>query len=303
MDDAENIASGIRRSRSTSSGCARDEDYWDDYGRAQGVRLAALGRALWTSRFGNTSTLTAARDGGGRSPDRRRRRCAAAARAALADQLPRRLFEAGGGLRVLARADGLEAAQGATDFGGLFVALSFFLIGSAALLVALLFRLGVEQRAREVGLLRAVGFPETKVRRRFLVEGIALAAIGSVLGVAAAAGYANAMLAGLRGWWLGAVGTTGLELHLNPISLGIGWLASVLTVAATLWLALRNLRRVPASSPDRWPTSPRDKPRRVSSTIVARRFRSPRRDPSRSVAAARHAGFRRWSPWESACCC
>ena len=118
--------------------------------------------------------------------------------------------------------------------------------------------------------MRAIGFPEARVRRRFLVEGVLLAAVGSVVGVAAAAGYAAAMLAALRSWWLGAVGTTGLALHLTPTSLGIGWFASVLTVAFTLWLALRNLRRVPAPSLLAGSVQVvRSKPARLSSRTVA----------------------------------
>ena len=56
------------------------------------------------------------------------------------------------------RAEGLDASRGATDFGEYFTYFSFFLVVSALLLAALFFKLGVEQRAREVGLLRAVGF-------------------------------------------------------------------------------------------------------------------------------------------------
>ena len=41
---------------------------------------------------------------------------------------------------------------------------------------ALFFRLGVEQRAREVGLLRAVGFATSRVRRLFAAEGLAAGA-------------------------------------------------------------------------------------------------------------------------------
>ena len=47
----------------------------------------------------------------------------------------------------------LEAASGSTDFAMLFVGFSFFLIVAAALLVAMLFRLNIEQRARQIGLL------------------------------------------------------------------------------------------------------------------------------------------------------
>ena len=71
------------------------------------------------------------------------------------------------------RADGLAASRGATDFGEYFVYFSFFLVVSALLLAALFFKLGVEQRVREVGLLRAVGFGPAAVRRLFLAEGSA----------------------------------------------------------------------------------------------------------------------------------
>ena len=55
------------------------------------------------------------------------------------------------------RTESLTASRGATDFGQYFVYFSFFLVVSALLLVSLFFKLGIEQRAREVGLLRAVG--------------------------------------------------------------------------------------------------------------------------------------------------
>jgi hypothetical protein len=54
------------------------------------------------------------------------------------------------------RGQGLAASRGATDFGEYFVYFSFFIVVSALLLAALFFKLGVEQRGREIGLLRAV---------------------------------------------------------------------------------------------------------------------------------------------------
>ena len=69
----------------------------------------------------------------------------------------------------------------------LFLAFSFFLIAAALMLVGLLFRLNLERRAREVGLLRAAGYPLATVRRLLLVEGLIVAAIGSAVGLVAAA--------------------------------------------------------------------------------------------------------------------
>src|SRR5207245_10439432 len=112
-------------------------------------------------------------------------------------------------------ADGLAASRGATDFGEYFTYFSFFLVVSALMLAALFFRLGVEQRAREVGLLRSVGYTNARVRQLFLVEGVTLAAVGSAIGVAGAVAYGAVMMAGLRTWWSGAVGTRGLELGMS----------------------------------------------------------------------------------------
>src|SRR5205823_9123181 len=82
------------------------------------------------------------------------------------------------------RAQGVTASHGATDFGEYFTYFSFFLVVSALLLAALFFRLGVEQRAREVGLLRSVGFSAVMVRRLFLVEAVVLTTAGALLGTA-----------------------------------------------------------------------------------------------------------------------
>ena len=58
---------------------------------------------------------------------------------------------------------GLAAAAGTTPFDALFLGFSLFIMISALLLVALLFRLGIEQRAEEIGILRAVGLRNRKV--------------------------------------------------------------------------------------------------------------------------------------------
>ena len=50
---------------------------------------------------------------------------------------------------------GLDAAGGSTPFDVLFLMFSFFIIGSALMLVLLLFRLGIDQRAAEIGILLA----------------------------------------------------------------------------------------------------------------------------------------------------
>ena len=69
------------------------------------------------------------------------------------------------------RARALDASSGTTDFGQYFLYFSFFLVVAGLLLTGLFFRLGVEQRLREIGLLEAIGLTPRAVRGLFLREG------------------------------------------------------------------------------------------------------------------------------------
>ena len=146
------------------------------------------------------------------------------------------------------QADGLQAATGATDFGMLFGSLSGFIIIAVALLVGMLFRIGVEQRSREIGILQAVGYPLAKVRRRFLLEGGTVAGAGSLLGCLLAIGYAQLMIFGLQTWWLPAIGTPFMELHLSPWSLLSGVLTALAVVMISIRLTVQHLGRLPATA-------------------------------------------------------
>jgi len=138
---------------------------------------------------------------------------------------------------------GLMAAQGTTDFTGLFFGFSLFLIASALLLVSLLFRLGLESRSREFGLLMGVGWTSQVVGRQVLTQGLTLAAIGGVLGTIGGILYAGLMIYGLTTWWSGAVGTRSLFLHVSPMSLLVGWLIAVVISAILIARTSRQLRK------------------------------------------------------------
>ena len=116
------------------------------------------------------------------------------------------------------------------------------------MLVALLFRLGIERRATEIGTLLAVGLSRRQVGRLLLGEGLAVAAAGSLLGVPAGIGYAALMLLGLRTWWLAAVVTPFLRLHVTAASLAIGCLSG-LGGGVCRDLALGAAHRTSASPP------------------------------------------------------
>jgi putative ABC transport system permease protein len=134
-------------------------------------------------------------------------------------------------------------------------------------LVVLFFKLGVEGRGREVGLLRAVGLSPAAVRRLFATEGLFLSLIGSLLGVIGGVGYASLLITLLTTRWVGAVGTTALTLHVSPMALAAGAGGGVAAAVVCIWWTLRRLRRVSERSllageiarvtgdrpPSRWP--------------------------------------------------
>jgi ABC-type antimicrobial peptide transport system permease subunit len=146
------------------------------------------------------------------------------------------------------RQEQIAAASGTTDFGQLFIGFSFFIIVAAALLVAMLMRLNVEQRARQIGAMSALGFSPGSLKRIMLLEGMLLAIAGGVVGSAAAIAYTWLMMAALRSWWFGAVGTTSLRLHVEPGTLVIGFvMAQIVAIFAILW----GVRQVGRASPAR----------------------------------------------------
>jgi putative ABC transport system permease protein len=225
-----------------------DEEYWEKYRTTPKAYVPLdVGQRLWRTRYGGmTSVRVTPKPGqsafaGSATADKPLE----SARQDLVTRLRATADPLALGLTVRGvREESLSASQGATDFGQYFVYFSFFLVVSALLLAALFFKLGIEQRVREVGLLRAVGFAPRAVRRLFLVEGVVLAVAGSALGVLGAIGYAAAVMFALRTWWVGAVGTTGLTLHVTAASLAGGAIGGIAIAIACIWWTLRSLKRV-----------------------------------------------------------
>jgi ABC-type lipoprotein release transport system permease subunit len=214
-----------------------DEQYWEQYRTTPKAFIAiGTGQRLWRSRFGELTSLRVT------VPNAE---SMASASERLADHLRQSIDPIAAGLVVQdVRAASLDASKGATDFGEYFVYFSFFLVVSALVLASLFFKLGVEQRLREVGLLRSVGFGPGSVRRLFLAEGLLLAVIGSALGLIAGIGYAALLMLGLRTWWVEAVGTTALTLHVGWMPLVAGALGGIAAAAGCIWWTLRSLAGV-----------------------------------------------------------
>lgn len=206
-----------------------DEEYWERYRTAPKAFVAfETAKELWTSRFG---TLTSVRV----SPSS----------ADYAEALRQKLDPAAMGLAFQpVREQGLEASAGATDFSGLFIGFSMFLIAAASMLTTLLFRLGVERRAKEVGLLLATGQPVRFVRNLLLSEGAVVTAAGCLIGLPAAVAYGWLMVYGLNHWWSAAVGGSFLTLHVSAVSLLGGLAGAFVTMFFSVWLAVRKLGKL-----------------------------------------------------------
>ena len=115
---------------------------------------------------------------------------------------------------------------------------------AALLLVALLFRLGIEGRAEEIGVLRTVGMRNRKIFAVLAVEALVVTAVGSLLGVAAGVGYAWLMIVGLTTWWVSAISTPFLHLYVTPQSLLIGFFGGLIVSLLTVLWTLRRLGRI-----------------------------------------------------------
>jgi len=226
----------------------QDDEYWDNHRTTPKAFVSlSTGRRLWGGRFGDTTAFRIPAP-----PD-----LAVEDTQAEADRLAGKFLDQ---LRrdretlnfnfLPVRREAIAASQGATPFEGLFLGFSFFLIAAALMLVVLLFRLGIEQRASEIGILLAVGLRRRATTRLMALEGALVTVAGSLAGMIAGVGYAYLMLAGLQTWWQaaivkpGAIDTPFLTLHVTETSLMIGYASGgIAALAAIVWSASR-LRRV-----------------------------------------------------------
>ncbi len=222
----------------------RDETWWDRHRTTPKAFLPlAVGQRLWGHRLGRITSLRVV-PGEGISLDEAHQRYADALLGELSTGAA--TLDSGSHRLVVmpVRQAALKAARGSTDFGQYFVYFSFFLVVAGLLLAGLFFRLGLEQRLREVGLLEALGYSAARLRRQYLGEGLVLSTLGGLIGIVAAAGYAALVLWGLRATWTEDLGTRDLHLHLGVLSPLLGGLGATLaSVGAVAW-TLRNLQRL-----------------------------------------------------------
>jgi ABC-type antimicrobial peptide transport system permease subunit len=215
----------------------KDEDYWDRYRTSPKAFVALdVGQRLWRSRYGQVTSLRLQREAPGVDLK--------AAIDRVREEVTRDVSPSRAGFNVVdVRRQNLEASAGATDFGAYFAYFSFFLMVAALLLAALFFRLSLETRQAQLGVLRATGFSASAIRRLLGLEGLAVALVGALAGVGLAIGWAALMMLGLRTWWIGAVGTSLLELHVDWRALALGAAGGTVSALVAIVVTVRSASR------------------------------------------------------------
>ena len=213
----------------------QDDKFWNDHRTTPKAFISLrAGQKLWASRFGKvTSIHIPAR------PGMTAESLASQFIKAVENDPDKLGFEV-----APIKARDLQASAGTTPFDVLFLLLSMFIIGAALLLIWLLFRLGVEQRASEIGLLQALGWRQQRTQQWLAAEGLLVTVVGALLGVVAGIGYAAIMIHGLRTWWVGAISSPFLTLHVGWLSLVLGFVIGLVVAQLTIYFSLRQLRKV-----------------------------------------------------------
>ncbi len=212
----------------------QDDDYWNNHRTTPKAFVSLnLGKKLWGSRFGNHTTV--------RIPFSDSEAVAGKLQEAVSNS-----NESFGMTFIPIKRDGLRAASGSTPFDGLFLGLSLFVIASTLMLIIVLFKLGIQQRASQLGVLLALGLRRKQISRLLIYEALAVSSIGAAVGVVIGIGYGKLILVGLSTWWVDAIVTSFLSFHITFRSLLIGYLLGVFISAGTIAWAIRNTSTVTA---------------------------------------------------------
>ncbi len=214
---------------------SQDEAYWNQYrGTPKAFVTLAAGQRLWGNRFGQLTAMRFATGG-----ETGRRTAGEVGRALLQKISPAALGFTFTDVQGRAR----QASATSQDFGQLFLGFSFFLIVAALLLTALLFAFNLEQRNAQVGLLRALGFSDRKVRLILLLEGAGVAVLGTLLGLPAGLAFTQLTLRALATVWRGAVGAGDFFYHAELTSLLTGAGLSLFAAFGAMALTQRGQTR------------------------------------------------------------
>jgi ABC-type lipoprotein release transport system permease subunit len=212
----------------------KDQAYWKQFrGTPKAFVTLEAGRKMWANPLGSLTAVRFADTDEAKVKAAVRSHLTAASQGLVLEDVRTRM---------------LESAEQGTDFGQLYLGFSGFLLAAALGLVAMVFSLGMKQRAGQVGLLLAVGWRRRRVLAAFLAESAWPAAAGTLAGVVCGELYTRAMLHGLATTWSAAAGGRTFGFYPTTSSIAIGAGAGFAIAMVTIFLTLRRQFRQPPAA-------------------------------------------------------
>lgn len=181
-----------------------DEQYWELYKNTPKAIVAYEAVAHdWSNAYGNATAIR------------------------VADRIPdlSGLHAAQMGIQlVYPREAGLYAAKNGVDFASLFLALGFFIILSALLLMVIPLSEMFYQRRHETNLLQALGYTRKRIMGILWRESVPVVFVSSVIGVIAGLLYTFLLIWLLGNVWKGATHTEGFAVYPDILTILYGFI-------------------------------------------------------------------------------
>ncbi len=139
------------------------------------------------------------------------------------------------------REQGIYSANNGTDFTSLFLALGFFIIVSAVMLMLNPLYEMFAKRGDELDMYVMMGYRQKTLQWMLFRESFSVMLFASPFGVLAGMFYSYITLWLLGNVWSGATHTEGFAVHFNPLTILIGWGVGMVICAISLWVVVRNI--------------------------------------------------------------
>lgn len=145
---------------------------------------------------------------------------------------------------IYPRETGLFAAKNGVDFSSLFLALGFFIVVSALLLMLVPLSEMLYKRKGETDLLKALGYTRKRITQMLWSESAPVVLHASIVGVVAGLLYTTLIMWLLGNVWKGATHTDGFSVYPGIVTILIGLFVGVVL---SLWILrrviVRNLKK------------------------------------------------------------
>lgn len=229
----------------------KDEEYWFNHeGTPKAFIRYETGAALWGNQFGPATSIRIAQGSELRRSEAESR--AEGREGMHSEAVSRAEGREGSGLSAQGIAagtfgftvndllsDGLRAASSGVDFSTLFLALSFFIIGAAMVLLIMIVDNHLRSREGEMAAYSALGFTTGRIRNIFLGEALIPLTAGAITGTAAGILFNTLIISALNSVWIDAVQTDTLMPFTGPMPLVTGAVATLLVALAAVIIRVR----------------------------------------------------------------